>query len=548
MKRLIILLICVLTITAFISCSGDDNTTTEDEGVEGITVSDLSDYDIIRPSGTTGKISSFGDELKAVLNEKYGIKLNHRSDIIRENIEAYQVKELEILVGETNRVETWEFLSGLRYEDYGYGVVNKKIVIAGHTEENTVKAMEKFMAEVVNKQGSSQVFLENKIEVVRGEYELDDLRIGGLSAKNMAIVYPTNGSRDEELYAEELSKLLSEKSGYAVKSYEEFRYKHKEGTVVILIGNTQNTYGIIMPDDLKVNEIYIQKGENAIAINAGGLYSLDQAVERVMGMIVNAEGDTVTDPSIRRLLSTETMSTMSFNILGWERTEERNQRVLTMINTYMPDTIGVQEDLPVWIELFEKELPFYSYVGIPADGTGGESCAIFYITEKFDLLDYGTRWLSDTPGEISKHPESSANKIVTYATFRCKDTGKIFTQLNTHLEYSNDTAREFQADKIVGIAEEFEGTVILTGDYNADSNSKTYGIIADTGYLNSSEAAKESHKGGTFHLYSGDDGPCVDYIFVNDNVNVLYYKVCNEKINGEYASDHHPVYAEYKIK
>ncbi len=551
MKKLFALILCLALCLLLFSCKGDDDTTTTvssgpDE--RDILISELSGYEIIRPAGAGGEISGSGDTLKSAIEDKYGFKLKHRADTVRENVPAYQIKELEILIGDTNREESDAFLSALRYNDYGYGIVNKKIVIAGHTEENTVKALEKFVYDVASSTTSSDVFLKYGDIIVKGEYALDDFKIGGLSAKSMAIVYPTLGEKNEKVFAKSLAELISVKSGYMVKAYEEFEYTRKDGEAVIIVGDTKNTYGIENPATLQVNEMKISMGENALLITAGGLYSFDRIMNSFTNAVDKATGDTVPVQCGITKLSTETLSVMSFNVLGWERTAERNERVLTMIKTHMPDTIGMQEDLPVWIELFEKELPFYSYVGIPADGTGGEYCAIFYLTETFDLLDSGTFWLSETPDEVSKHPESSANKIVTYATLRCKDTGKIFTQFNTHLEYENDTAREYQAGKIVEFASGFNGNIILTGDYNAAFDTDTYGIIKDTGYLDASDEADESHKGGTFHLYSGDDGPAVDYVFVKGAYDVLYYKVCNEKINGEYASDHHPVYAEYKLK
>jgi len=553
MKKILALLLCLIICTVLLSCNGEDITTastTEPMGPDerDILVSELSGYEIIRPASVDSTVNGKGTELKNAIEEKLDVKLKYRSDTVRENVPAYQIKELEILIGDTNRKESEEFLSALRYNDYGYGVVNKKIVIAGHTVENTVKAIDKFINEVLASAASDGIFLEYKSVAVRGEYTLDDLKIGELSAKNMAVVYPTRGNKNEEAYARELAELISVKSGYMVKAYEEFEYTHKDGEAIILVGDTKNTYGIENFGTLGVNEMRVSKGENALLITAGGLYSFDQIMNSFIDAVDKANGDTVSIKSGVTSLSTEKMSIMSFNVLGWERTEERNERVLTMIKTHMPDTIGMQEDLPVWIELFEKELPFYSYVGIPADGTGGESCAIFYLTEKFDVLSYGTKWLSDTPNEVSKHPESSANKIVTYATFKCKDTGKIFTQFNTHLEYENDEAREYQASKIVEFASQFSGNVILTGDYNAAFDTDTYAIVKNAGYFNSSDEADEAHKGGTFHLYSGNDGPAVDYVFVKGAIDVLYYKVCNNKINGEYASDHHPVYAEYKLK
>ena len=210
MKKILTLLLCLIVCTVLLSCNGEDITTastTEPMGPDerDILISELSGYEIIRPAGAGGSVSGCGDTLKSAIEDKHGFKLKHRADTVRENIPAYQIKELEILVGDTNREESEEFLSTLRYNDYGYGIVNKKIVIAGHTEENTVKAMNKFIDEVINSTTESDIFLKFGASAVRDEYTLDDLKIGELSAKNMAIVYPTLGERNEKDFAKELA-------------------------------------------------------------------------------------------------------------------------------------------------------------------------------------------------------------------------------------------------------------------------------------------------------------------------------------------------------
>ena len=54
----------------------------------------------------------------------------------------------EILLGETNRPETMAFLNTLKINEYGYGVVGNKIVVAGWSDLTTYKAVELFMEDL----------------------------------------------------------------------------------------------------------------------------------------------------------------------------------------------------------------------------------------------------------------------------------------------------------------------------------------------------------------------------------------------------------------
>lgn len=558
MKRIACILAFVLAFLFCISCGTSDVTTTGDvttvppqeENTEDITVEELATYDIIRPSGPAGRISSLGDEIKAAIKGKYGYKLKYRSDVINENVEAYKVKELEILIGKTNREETSEFLSTLRYNDYGYAMVNKKLVIAGHTEEGTVKALEKFLNDVINGEAiSDTVFYDGIPCIVKGEYERNDLKIGNISAKNMVIVYPTALERNEIKYAKKLALLISEKSGYAVEAYVEHNYTYKEGDQVILMGDTVNKYGINVPSDLSADDTYIFASDNAMIITAGGYYSFDRVAKEFIESVEELDGEVMENPSKRESLYKDSLSIMSFNLWGWKRTSERDDKIIKFLYETLPDTIGFQEDLPGLVKMFEKELPFYGHVGIPVNGNDGASCSIFYLKDKFEVVDYGTKWLSSTPDVMSKFDESSENRIVTYVTLRCKETGEVFTHVNTHLEHTNNTARELQADVMIGVISELEGPIVMTGDFNATKPSGPINKYLDAGYIDSSTVADEAEIGGTFHGGDGDAGDYViDFIFVNDGVDVLKYKVCNEQVDGGYVSDHHPIYAEYKLK
>ena len=541
-----------------ISCGGDDTTTTadtsttvppEDVKTQGITVEELAAYEIIKPSGSDKNISSLGDSIKSAIKEKYGYNLKYRSDVINENVEAYKVKELEILIGETNREETAEFLSSLRYNDYGYAMINKKLVIAGHTNEGTIKALEKFIADhVEGKSAADKVFFDGETSIVKAEYERADLKIGSLSAKNMVIVYPTALERNEINYAKELALLISEKSGYRVKAYVEHNYVHKDGDQVILIGNPVNDYGITVPSDLDTEEMYISVEDNAMIVTGGCYYAFDRAAKGFIEKVEALEGEALDDPEIRENLYRDSLTVMSFNLWGWKRTSERDERIIKLLYETLPDTIGFQEDLPGLVKMFEKELPFYGHVGVPVNGNDGASCSVFYLKDKFEVVDYGTKWLSATPDKISKFDESSENRIVTYVTLKCKATGETFTHVNTHLEHTNNTARELQAEVMLNVVGEIEGTVIMTGDFNSSKPSGPINKYLDAGYKDASTVANKAQIGPTFHGGDGTAISTIDFIFVNDGIEVLEYKVCNEQVDGGYVSDHHPIYAEYKLK
>ena len=557
MKRIICLLACVLAFMLLISCNAYNTDTTTDittvpsgeENDGDITVEELAMYDIIKPSGSDKTVSSLGNSIKSAIKEKYGYILTYRSDVINENVEAYRVKELEILIGETNREETSEFLSSLRYNDYGYGLINKKLVIAGHTIEGTIKALEMFIADVIeNGSTDDSMFFNGETSIIKAEYEREDLKIGSLSAKNMVIVYPTALERNEIMYAKELALLISEKSGYRVKAYVEHNYTPKEGDQVILMGDPVNDYGITVPSDLGDEEMYISVEDNAMIITAGCYYAFDRVANGFIEKVASLEGEALDNPELREDLHKDNLTVMSFNLWGWKRTSERDERIIKLLYEMLPDTIGFQEDLPGLIKMFEKELPFYGHVGVPVNGIDGASCSVFYLKDKFEVIDYGTKWLSATPDKISKFEESSENRIVTYVTLKCKATGEIFTHINTHLEHTNNTARELQAEVMLNVIGEIEGSVIMTGDFNSSKPSGPINKYLDAGYIDASTVADKAQVGPTFHGGDGTATSTIDFIFVNDGIEVLEYKVCNEQVDGGYVSDHHPVYVEYKLK
>jgi len=76
----------------------------------------------------------------------------------------------------------------------------------------------------------------------------------------------------------------------------------------------------------------------------------------------------------------------------------RREPVFRTIREAAPDVVGLQEALRFQIDEIRRALPGYGEVGVGRDGgTAGEYSAILYRTERLDIDESGTFWLSDTP-------------------------------------------------------------------------------------------------------------------------------------------------------
>ncbi len=257
-----------------------------------------------------------------------------------------------------------------------------------------------------------------------------------------------------------------------------------------------------------------------------------------------ADNLTVTDSR-----SADALTAMSFNILCNPMEKPRTERVCRMIADYLPDTFGVQEATPAWMKLLNREFgELYACVGEGRDGgDSGEYSAIFYKKDTFTLLDSGTKWLSDTPDTVSKVEESSLNRIFTYALLERTADSTPLMVVNTHFDHTSDTARERQAGVLADFLADYTSVypVVLTGDFNTTPHTPAYEEILDAGVADASDIAETASEAMTFTNF-GATGKMIDFIFVTDSrILVREYRVCNEKIDGEYPSDHHPILIEY---
>ncbi len=143
-KRFLTMLVPVLIGTLVLSlcaCGTENSPAAADTFV--IDGASVLQYQVVRSDYAEGDLVKCGMDVRYAF-EDAGYELKITTDFFREGYPEYAMGDYEILVGETNRPESAEFLDSLQMWQYGFALVGQKIVIAGHDVETTRLAVEDF--------------------------------------------------------------------------------------------------------------------------------------------------------------------------------------------------------------------------------------------------------------------------------------------------------------------------------------------------------------------------------------------------------------------
>ncbi|MBJ6368599.1 endonuclease/exonuclease/phosphatase family protein [Snuella sedimenti] len=264
--------------------------------------------------------------------------------------------------------------------------------------------------------------------------------------------------------------------------------------------------------------------------------------------------------------SQEQISVMSYNV-GYDEAlynlgepKENywvNRRVhqVGLINFHDPDIIGLQEPHLHQVKYLHEKTNGYSWVGNGReDGKEeGEYNPIFYKANRFELLQSGMFWLSETPNSVSKSWDAGYTRICTWALFENKETKKQFYVFNTHFDSKGKEARVKSATLINEKINELDGNipVFVLGDFNFSPESKAYQKMVAYGLHDSKSITQSNPYGpdGTYNGFQFDRTPehRIDYVFVNSMVGVLKYGVLTDSYKMKYPSDHFPIWVTAKF-
>lgn len=257
----------------------------------------------------------------------------------------------------------------------------------------------------------------------------------------------------------------------------------------------------------------------------------------------------------------ENFRMMSFNIryvneaidtgiLHWNA---RKGPALRMIRELSPDVIGFQEPHRPQVDFLTDSLPGYGHVELGRDEGvrpgGGEHLMIMYNTDKYEMTDHGSFWMSPTPEVVSKGWDAMCRRVTVWAKLKSRETGKELYFFDTHFDHIGKEARKQEAILLLAKMKEIAGgdaPVFVCGDFNMDTDDPSMAPLLSW----MREAAMEApgaDRGSTFNGFGLDTRPLkIDHVFFRD-AEAVSYRIVRDDFGVKYVSDHYPVLAEFEL-
>ncbi|MCC8145669.1 MAG: endonuclease/exonuclease/phosphatase family protein [Bacteroidales bacterium] len=290
--------------------------------------------------------------------------------------------------------------------------------------------------------------------------------------------------------------------------------------------------------------------------------------------------------SIFTVNAQQELKVMSFNIFlannehEWKENmwgnewHRRKDAVVQGMLDYSPDILAIQEPMTPQYKDLQDTAVLKNYGSIAFKLQGEEASyaqldPIFYKKDKFEPLDKGRFWFSETPDTVSRFPNEKWPMICTWGKFRIKTTGKIFYVFNNHmpdLPQAQLNSVLLLLQKVNEIAEDYP--VLMTGDFNFNHNEDAMDFVTHTprGFKDSNcEASKIGKNLTPDILTTGGWGPytdrtedeercwgIMDHIFYTDPFKVESYAIDTTTYNGyggirRSPSDHRAIVAKLKF-
>ncbi|MCC8035090.1 MAG: endonuclease/exonuclease/phosphatase family protein [Rikenellaceae bacterium] len=232
---------------------------------------------------------------------------------------------------------------------------------------------------------------------------------------------------------------------------------------------------------------------------------------------------------------------------GENRWELRREAMVEMLCTERCDLVGMQEVLAGQYDFLRENMEGYGFAGVGRDDglRGGEMMAIAYRKERFDKLEEGHFWLSETPEEVSLGWDGACNRMVSWLRLEDKTAGREIYFFNTHLDHQGTAARtegaSLVASKIKAITR--GAPFVLTGDFNAPPDDPVLeGLRAS--FPSARDRAPETDSRDTFNGFGMYQGSVIDHIYYGGLVPTLF-RTLDGDYGVRYISDHYPVEAVF---
>jgi endonuclease/exonuclease/phosphatase family metal-dependent hydrolase len=256
---------------------------------------------------------------------------------------------------------------------------------------------------------------------------------------------------------------------------------------------------------------------------------------------------------------------------------DRRDAVGRLVRFHRPDIAAFQEPLPEQRDDLRERLPAYEFVGRGRGADGeGEGCPIGVRSERWEVVDGDTFWLSETPDEPSTGWDASHPRIATWARVRARDGDAALRVVNTHFDHVSARARRESARLLrerlpetatadaTGGGRDRATPLVLVGDLNCAPGSEPHRILVgdesgagdnapsgDALALRDAAAAAGLRHGPETSLTDFArliDGRRIDHALVSPELSVeAFATLADRDDRGRYPSDHLPILARLSV-
>ncbi len=251
------------------------------------------------------------------------------------------------------------------------------------------------------------------------------------------------------------------------------------------------------------------------------------------------------------------VTAVSANVRCWSPTDifkkswfYRADLLFETLKEQEPDIIGFQEVSKIHYRYLTNKLIGYDNIIKYRDKSPlAESCPIFYSTSKFECIDSGGFWLSETPEKQSKDWGSACYRICSYVILRQKDSGKQLVVFNTHLDHISDEARINGINVVLEKIKQFGSLPsIIMGDFNAVEDSETYKAATQL-FDDAKYKSGNPDKSATYQHFGKElERENIDYFMISKTgIDVKDYQIIKKTYDGVYPSDHFPIKMEFSM-
>jgi endonuclease/exonuclease/phosphatase family metal-dependent hydrolase len=259
----------------------------------------------------------------------------------------------------------------------------------------------------------------------------------------------------------------------------------------------------------------------------------------------------------------ETLKVMAYNLRFASTSKpnawpDRRPIMVDCLKAADPDIIGTQEGVYHQLKDLENDLQQYRWIGTGREGgSRGEFMAIFYKKDRFEPLEFDHFWLSDTPEVIGSSTwGNSVKRMVTWVRFKDRLSAKEFYLVNTHFDHQVQASREKSAELLLARVKKLDPNLplIITGDFNAKAGAnKAYEILTTENWLTDTWNSAKEKRGevvATFNNFRqkipGDNR--IDWILTRNVDAPAWIEIVTCEKDGQYPSDHFPVYTELSLE